>query len=153
MKNQFAKNDNKLLDFIIKHDDVMNNIINIDSHVEITILKYSVFSKEQRKEINKYLKKFLSERKRISPDILAKIQILIDTFRDENKNIFDEMQKLIDEKKIVFDSEYLTFFCTKNYDDLFFSDEVLKKLIIIYGKSKRKENNLFSKIESKATVF
>lgn len=153
MKNQFAKNDNKLLDFIIKHDDVMNNIINIDSHVEITILKYSVFSKEQRKEINKYLKKFLSERKRISPDILAKIQILIDTFRDENKNIFDEMQKLIDEKKIVFDSEYLTFFCTKNYDDLFFSDDVLKKLIIIYGKNKTKENNLFSKIQSKATVF
>lgn len=153
MKNQHMKVDNKLLDFILKHDDVMNNIINIDSHVEITILKYSVFSKEQRKEINKYLKKFLSERKRISPDILAKIQILIDTFRDENKNIFDEMQKLIDEKKIVFDSEYLTFFCTKNYDDSFFSDDVLKKLIIIYGKSKRKENNLFSKIESKATVF
>ena len=137
-KNAFSKIDGKLLDFIIKNDDVMENIFVDESRIKITIEQYDAFSKEQRKEINKYLKKYLDETQKIKTEILSKIQILIHTFRNENKNIFDEMQKTIDSKNENFEREYIQFFSTGNYSDLFFSNEVLKNLISLYKKNKSK---------------
>jgi hypothetical protein len=61
--------------------------------IKTTIKEYDAFSKEQRKEINKYLKKYITETKELASTTVAEIQILIDTFRHENKSVFDDMQK------------------------------------------------------------
>ena len=149
-KNSFSKIDNKLFDFMIKNEDVMSNIFtespkfSASQFVKLTIKEYDAFSKEQRKEINKYLKKYLIETKESKIDTItyANIQVLIDTFRHENKVFFDDMQKVLDSKNVNFERDYLHFFANGDYNDLFFSHEVLKNVISIYKKNKNKMNDI-----------
>lgn len=123
----FKKENIKILDYFLKHEEVLKNFISKLSVLKILFLRYTDLNKSQKKKINNLIKSEIEKQKDLTEDYVAFLQLFVNT-NDNGDIFFKELQDIINKNDIE-PKKYFNMFMETFKTPLVLNNTILQKLV------------------------